>query len=125
LRRFLVDTQALLWWLIDDPSLSGEARASIGAAGSEALVSTASVWEIAIKRSIGKLAAPDDLPEAIAAEGFAWLAINAEHAWAVGDLPLHHADPFDRLLIAQARVENLPIVTADRRFDAYDVDVHW
>jgi PIN domain nuclease of toxin-antitoxin system len=88
-------------------------------------VSAASVWEIAIKRSLGKLTAPDDLPNRIADEGFAWLPVSAAHAWQVRDLPAHHRDPFDRLLIAQALVERLPIITADARLSDYGVEVRW
>ncbi len=123
--RLLVDTHALLWWLMDDPSLTPVARDAIASAESEALVSTASVWEIAIKRALGRVQAPDDLPELTAREGFDWLPVGAEHAWEVGALPHHHRDPFDRLLIAQARVEGLPIVTGEGDFEPYDVDVLW
>jgi PIN domain nuclease of toxin-antitoxin system len=122
--RALIDTHVLLWWLVDDPSLSRDARKAIGDVD-EALISSASVWEIAIKRSLGKLAAPDDLLDVIGSEGFSWLPVTAEHAWEVTTLPPHHGDPFDRLLIAQARVEDVAIVTADRRFDLYAVGVRW
>lgn len=83
------------------------------------------MWEIAIKRSIGKLAAPDDLPEHIAAEGFGWLPITARHAWQVHALPTHHRDPFDRLIVAQALIERLPVITADARLAAYGIDARW
>ncbi len=121
----LVDTHALLWWLTDDPALSAPARDALADPGNEPFVSAASVWEIAIKQSLGKLEAPDDLPERIADEGFAWLPISPTHAWQVRDLPAHHGDPFDRLLIAQALTERLPIVTADQRFNDYGVEVRW
>ena len=123
--RLLVDTHAVLWWLTDDPALSAAARDAIADPSNEPLVSTASVWEIAIKRSLGKLSAPDDLPDRISESGFDWLAVAPQHAWQVGGLPGHHRDPFDRLLIAQALVERLPIVTADPRFGAYGVSVRW
>jgi PIN domain nuclease of toxin-antitoxin system len=123
--RLLVDTHALLWWLADDAALSPAARDAIADPTNEPLVSTASVWEIAIKRFLGKLTAPDDLPDRISDGGFEWLAVSAVHAWQVGGLPAHHRDPFDRLLIAQALVERLPIVTTDQRFGAYGVDVRW
>jgi PIN domain nuclease of toxin-antitoxin system len=123
--RLLVDTHALLWWLADDPSLSPAAREAIGNPTSEPLVSAASVWEIAIKRSLGKLTAPDDLPDRIADEGFAWLPITAQHAWQVRDLPMHHGDPFDRILVAQAVIEGLPVVTTHARFAEYGLDVRW
>jgi PIN domain nuclease of toxin-antitoxin system len=123
--RFLVDTQALLWWLTEDDALSPTARELLVEPANEFLFSAASVWEIAIKRSLGKLTAPDDLPDRIVDEGFSWLAITPAHAWRVGDLPAHHRDPFDRLLIAQALTERVPIVTADARFSDYGVDARW
>ncbi len=123
--RLLVDTHALLWWLTDDAGLSPVAREAIAAPANEPLVSTASVWEIAIKRSLGKLTAPDDLPEAILDGGFAWLQVTAHHAWQVRGLPAHHRDPFDRMLVAQAVAERVPIVTADPQFGAYGVQVLW
>jgi PIN domain nuclease of toxin-antitoxin system len=123
--RLLVDTHALLRWLVDDPGLSPAARDTIAERTNEPLVSTASVWEIAIKRSLGKLEVPDDLPDRISENGFDWLAVAPQHAWQVGELPAHHRDPFDRLLIAQALVEGLPVVTADARFGAYGVEVRW
>jgi PIN domain nuclease of toxin-antitoxin system len=125
LKRFLVDTHALLWWLADDAALPVKARDLIADAAGEALVSVASLWEIAIKRSIGKLQAPDALPETIVAEGFAWLPIEPAHAWAVRSLADHHRDPFDRLLIAQSLAEDLPVVTGDPRFAGYGVEVCW
>jgi PIN domain nuclease of toxin-antitoxin system len=123
--RLLVDTHALLWWLTDDPALSPTARAAIADTANEPLVSSASVWEIAIKRSLGKLTAPDDLPDQISAGGFGSLAISARHAWQVRELPWHHRDPFDRILVAQALIERLPIVTADPHFGQYGVEVRW
>jgi PIN domain nuclease of toxin-antitoxin system len=123
--RLLVDTYALLWWLTDDAALSPAARDAIADPANEPFVSSASMWEIAIKRSLGKLTAPDDLPDRIAAEGFTWLPISADHAWQVRELPLHHRDPFDRLLVAQAVTERLAIITSDPRFGQYGVQVHW
>jgi PIN domain nuclease of toxin-antitoxin system len=123
--RLLVDTHALLWWVTDDPALSIAARDAIADPVNQPLVSTASVWEIAIKRSLGKLTAPDDLPQRISAEGFAWLPISAQHAWQVHDLPMHHRDPFDRILVAQALIERLPVVTADAEFQKYGVEARW
>lgn len=123
--RLLVDTHVLLWWLTDDRNLSEPAREQIADPANEPLVSVASLWEIAIKRSLGKLAAPDDLPGRIETEGFSWLALGADHAWEVRRLPMHHHDPFDRLLVAQAMLERVPVVTADERFQAYGVEVRW
>lgn len=123
--RLLVDTHALLWWLTDDAELSPAAREAIVDPVNEPLVSTATVWEIAIKRSLGKLTAPDDLPDRIAGGGFAWLPVTALHAWQVRELPMLHRDPFDRLLVAQALTERTPVVTADARFEAYGVTALW
>jgi PIN domain nuclease of toxin-antitoxin system len=121
----LVDTHALLWWLVDDPLLSQAARETIANPANTPLVSTASVWEMAIKRSLGKLETPDDLPARIAGEGFDWLPVSPEHAWQVRNLPPHHRDPFDRLLVAQALVDRLPVVTGDAQFGAYGVATRW
>lgn len=123
--RFLFDTHAVLWWLSDDARLSDPARELISDPATVALVSVASAWEIGIKRGLGKLRAPTDLLEVIAEQGFEWLAIEPAHGWAVAELPAHHGDPFDRLLIAQAIAEEIPIVTADPRFGAYAVQVRW
>ncbi len=120
----LLDSHALLWFLAGDRKRIGDRlRTSIEAG--PAIVSVASLWEIAIKVDLGKLDAPDDLPERVASSGFKLLAVEARHGWAVRDLPSHHRDPFDRLLIAQAIVERLPIATADPVFERYDVDVIW
>ena len=123
--RLLVDTHALLWWLTDDPALSPAARDAIADPVNEPFVSAASVWEIAIKRSLGKLDAPDDLLEIVSDEGFVFLAVTPWHAWRVAQLPRHHGDPFDRLLVAQALGEGVPVVTADPQFGAYGVGVMW
>ena len=117
--RLLVDTHALLWWLDDDAALSPAARAAIANPGNSPLVSAASVWEMAIKRSLGKLRLPDDVPATILDAGFEWLAVSAAHAWDVRRLPLHHRDPFDRLIVAQALVEPMVLITTDVRLGAY------
>jgi PIN domain nuclease of toxin-antitoxin system len=123
--RLLLDTHTVLWWLADDPSLSPTARDAIADPNNEPLISSASIWEIAIKRALGKLVAPDDLPDRITEQGLQWLAILPGHAWQVRGLPAHHSDPFDRILIAQALVEKLAIVTIDARFSDYGIDVRW
>ena len=125
MNRLLVDTHALLWWLIDDAGLSRTAREALSDPASDVLVSTASVWEIAIKCTLGKLTAPDDLPDHVEAAGFDWLPIGAEHAWRVREVPPHHRDPFDRLLVAQCLTEGMPIVSGDARFGAYGVETRW
>lgn len=121
--RLLLDTHILLWWLGDDPSLPAGARDAISEPGTEVLVSAATVWEIAIKRTSGRLDAPDDLLEALEANEFAGLAITAAHAIAAGKLPPHHADPFDRMLVAQAQVEGLALVSVDTRLGDYEVEL--
>jgi PIN domain nuclease of toxin-antitoxin system len=120
--RLLLDTHIVLWSLADDPNLRPAVRAAME--GAEALyVSAVSVWEIAVKRALGKLRAPDDLPDVLARTGVRPLAISWAHGAAAGALPPHHADPFDRLLIAQAQGEGLRLVTEDRAFRRYDVDL--
>ncbi|WFP61294.1 MULTISPECIES: type II toxin-antitoxin system VapC family toxin [unclassified Mesorhizobium] len=117
---FLADTHIILWSISDDRRLSDHHRAILE---SDAVVfaSAASVWEISIKRSIRKLHAPDDLPALLPRMRFQPLTVTLQHAHAVGDLPPHHGDPFDRLLIAQAQIENLTILTSDPHFARYEV----
>lgn len=123
--RLLVDTHALLWWLSDDAQLPMGVRGLLADPTNELLVSTASLWEIAIKKRLGKLTVAEDLPTVVVRSAFAWLPVSPEHAWAVHDLPLHHGDPFDRLLVAQAAVERIAIVTGDSQLAAYDVAIRW
>lgn len=116
----LLDTHALLWWLDDDPRLGAEARRTIAEA--DIAVSIVTFWEIAVKHGLGKLAiAPEPLAHAVDRCGFAMLDLARHHCFALAHLPLHHRDPFDRMLIAQAQSERLPILTSDRRFAAYEV----
>jgi len=117
----LLDTKILLWWLADDPALPPRARDAIADPDTSAVISAATMWEIAIKKAAGRLDAPDDLLAVLADGAFDSLAITAGHAIAAARLPSHHADPFDRMLIAQARAEQLQIATVDRRFGDYDV----
>jgi PIN domain nuclease of toxin-antitoxin system len=120
----LLDSHALLWFVAGNQKRIDKAlRARIEADATT--ISTASLWEIAIKAGLGKLDAPDDLPERVEQLGFELLPVTADHAWQVRHLPFHHRDPFDRLLIAQAQVERLPVITADPAFDPYDVTVVW
>ena len=123
MRRLLLDTHVVLWWLSDDQRLGQEARRLIANPGNHVAVSAASVWEMAIKSLIGKLSAPDGLEEAILECGFKPLAITMEHAARVGELPLLHRDPFDRMLIAQAQLEGFDLLTADTGLRAYSVKV--
>jgi len=120
--RVLLDTHVLLWWLAADPLLPGRAETAIADADNDVIVSAATAWELAIKKAAGLVEAPDDLSETLAANDFQTLSIDVSHAVAAGALPAHHSDPFDRMLIAQARVEGLTFVTVDRRFSDYDVE---
>lgn len=119
--RLLLDTHALLWWLDDAPELSDTARAAIASGGNVVFVSAATIWEIRIKQAIGKLQIPAEFEQVLDEQGFDSLDVTSRHAHALADLPLHHRDPFDRILIAQARVERLRIVTRDVSFSSYDV----
>ena len=119
--RLLLDTHVLLWALGDPASLSRDARGAIEDDSNDVLASAASAWEISIKRTAGKLDAPEDLASALDATGIDPLAITVEHAVAAGALPLHHCDPFDRMLVAQARIDGLTLVTRDSLLSRYGV----
>ena len=121
--RLLLDTNALIWGLRNDPTLNSQAREAMHDPSNEVFVSVASAWEIAIKSSTGKLEAPDNLAEQIEGAGFMQLLATFEHAELAGRLPLHHRDPFDRMLVAQAQVEDLVLVTRDGDIARYEVDV--
>lgn len=116
----LLDTHALLWWLADI-ELRSDARQAIADPDNLVVVSAVSVWEISIKRSLGKLDAPHDVVAAIDASGFEPLPVTGAHAERAGSLPQHHRDPFDRMLVAQAQHEGLSIVTRDEAFGDYEV----
>lgn len=118
---FLLDTHVLLWWLANDPKLSADVREIIRNPVNDSFVSAATIWEIAIKTSLGKLKQPDDLLVVLRDNRFQVLDISAEHCLNVGSLPWHHKDPFDRMLISQALVEGLTIITVDEKFKFYDV----
>lgn len=119
--RLLLDTHVLIWWLEGGDRLTPDLIERLEARDTSTAVSAATVWEIEIKRALGKLDAPDDLLDQVTASGFAQLPISAAHAVAAGRLPRHHDDPFDRMLIAQALAEQRTIVTRDRRFEQYGV----
>lgn len=119
--RALLDTHVFLWWLGDDSRLGSPARKLIEDPSNQIYVSAASAWEIAIKKSIGKLAAPANLDAVVEEEGFEKLAISCFHGERAGELSPHHRDPFDRLLIAQAQSEGLAIITADQAIQKYAV----
>ena len=117
--RLLLDTHILLWWLADSPSLSDRARELIADPDNAVFVSAVSLWEIWLKHSLGKLQLPSDFEERLAGESFESLPLLADHTREVATIPWHHRDPFDRMLIAQARAANLTFVTADETASHY------
>ena len=119
--RLLLDTHVLIWAVLDDPALSGRHREALTAPDAEIYVSAVSVWEVAIKRALGKLSVPMDLFDQARGAGCRSLDISWDHARAVETLPSHHGDPFDRMLIAQAKLEGLTLLSSDKQFTAYDV----
>lgn len=121
----LLDTHPLLWALGDDARLPGWLREELARDPSAFGVSDVCLWEIAIKHSTGKLRVPPDLPGLLESRGFQSVSITREQVWAVRDLPLHHRDPFDRLLVSQAFDLSVPLVTSDAALSAYDVAVMW
>lgn len=121
MKRLLLDTHVLLWWLSDSPKLSEKVLAAISDGNNDIFVSAASVWEISIKKAIGKLEAPDDMDSIVEEEGFLKLPITLYHGQQAGDLPLLHRDPFDRMLVAQAQAEGLTIATSDINIPRYGV----
>jgi PIN domain nuclease of toxin-antitoxin system len=122
--RLLLDTCVFLWWRTDDAKLTSEARRAIEDA-TEVFISAASAWEIAIKVGIGKLPSASLVSATPSELGFIELPITIAHSEHAGALPLHHKDPFDRMLIAQARLEGLLLVTSDRAYHAYGLTVLW
>ncbi len=123
--RLLADTHAALWLLDEDKRLSTHADELLTDATNEVLLSAAVVWEVAIKRSLGKLDAPDGFARQLLDGGAVPLPISIDHARAVRTLPWHHRDPFDRLLIAQTAIEDAVLVSSDKRLRVYDVRVEW
>lgn len=119
--RYLLDTHVLLWWLAKDARLSSNVLKSISAFENLIFISAASVWEISIKQSLGKLSIPSNLLEMLKKNEFQTLDISAEHALKIRELPLIHKDPFDRMLIAQAIVEGLTLISNDKKFKNYNV----
>jgi PIN domain nuclease of toxin-antitoxin system len=127
--KFLIDTHFFLWFVLNDLSLSTRARALIVDPQNDVLISPGTFWEVAIKVSIGKFSLPEAfgpfVEDQIRQNAFEILPITVAHADAVATLPFHHRDPFDRLLIAQAIVERIPILSADSTFDKYPVTRIW
>ena len=127
--RALLDTHAFLWWIENDPRLSTRAREIIADDGNDIILSAVSVWEIAIKASLVRLAIRGDIAafvnSNVTANGFEVLPLLIEHALRVASLPDHHRDPFDRALVAQAQVEDVALLTADRAISRYSVKILW
>lgn len=120
--NLLLDTHVFLWWLAGDARLGPRTRETI-AKSPAAFVSVASAWEAAIKIGLGRLRMPESFERGIEAGGFRPLPITFEHAEGVAKLPRHHGDPFDRMLVSQALCEGLRLVTADRAFTRYGLEI--
>lgn len=127
--KLLLDTHTFLWWITDDARLSAHARELMSQADNELFLSAASAWEMAIKARLGRLEVSGDLseiiPQQLARNAISSLPVLMSHALGVYTLPDHHRDPFDRLLISQAQIENIPILTADAAIGRYPVEVIW
>ena len=123
--RLLLDTHAALWWLSDDERLGANSADLMTDGSNQVLLSAAVVWEVAIKRSLGKLDAPDDFAATLLGAGAKAVPVGIDHAEAVGGLAWHHRDPFDRLLIAQATIEGAVVVSNDDALRPYGVPLVW
>ncbi len=121
MNSYLIDTHILLWWLSDDKKLTKKIKLLIARPHNQIFVSSVSLWEIVIKKTLGKLEVPDDLKEAVDGSDIKLLSMTADHALYVEHLPLIHNDPFDRLLIAQCIVEDLIFITADKIIPQYKI----
>ena len=126
--QILLDSHTIIWYINGDPQLSVKAHALVSDNSHERWISPASIWEIAIKVNLGKLQLNRSFPDLnifLSTNNFLWLPIEFEHGVLAGSLPLHHRDPFDRMLIAQALTENLTVVTKDQNFPLYGVETIW
>ena len=127
--RVLLDSHAFLWWIVDDPRLSPGAREVIAEGDNEVFFSAASAWELAIKSRLGRLRMPADferfVTDQVDLNGFSVLPVQLSHALRVHALPEHHKDPFDRMLVAQAQVEDMLLVSRDRRLADYRLRLVW
>ncbi len=119
--KLLLDTHILLWWLSQNQKLLPTEKEIITDPDNLILISAATAWEIVVKKMIGKLEAPDDLPAALAANNFLELPITIKHSQKLYQLPLHHQDPFDRIMVAQAMSEDLTFMTRDPKIALYDI----
>lgn len=121
--RLLLDTHALIWWLNASPEITKAMDAALRSADNAKFVSVVSIWDMRLKAAVGKLDLPKNFRTVLDQQPVEQLPVLAEHAHAFGDLPLHHRDPFDRMLVAQAIVENLTLVTRDPQVRKYDVSI--
>ena len=122
MKRVLLDTHIFIWWLTDDEKLAKKQKRTIQNSSNVIIVSAVTAWEIAIKRAAGKIDFPVEIEELIVNEGFEPLPISVKHGELAGNLPPIHADPFDRMLVAQAMIEELVIMTVDRRIPKYEIN---
>ena len=127
--KLLLDTHTFLWWILDDPQMSAKALDLIGDSRNNLYWSTASSWEVAIKYALGRLPLPDDPAKFLLAElgknRIESLPIVDAHAFQAGSLPRHHRDPFDRMLVAQAQIESLGLISNDPKINLYNVNAYW
>jgi len=121
--NLLLDTHVLLWWLNGDPTLSEKSHAAIANGKNLVFISAVSIWEIRIKEALNKLTIPENFGTVLNRQPFSLLNITHEHAHAIKDLPAYHSDPFDRMLIAQARVEGFTLVTRDVHLKKYRIPI--
>ena len=121
--RLLLDTHAFLWWTTDSKALKQDAKSAIIDPANQIFLSTISIWELGLKKALRRLILPEEIEEELALRRIEVLPITAAHAVRAPRLPLIHSDPFDRMLIAQAQIEKLTIVTRDREFADYDVAI--
>jgi len=127
--RLLLDTHVFLWWIMDDQQLPARVRALMADGENELFLSAASCWEIAIKTGIGKITLPSHpdafIADQMTANAVQGLPITASHALQVFHLPTHHRDPFDRMIVSQSQLENMPVITSDKLFHKYKVKTLW
>lgn len=126
--KFLLDTHTALWFARKSPKLSKKAYSAIYNFNNDIYISDISLWEIVIKLKIGKLKFDKSIEELIAyfeKEKFSWLSLDKEHILETKNLAFHHKDPFDRILIAQARIENLTVISCDQHFSSYNIELLW
>jgi PIN domain nuclease of toxin-antitoxin system len=121
--NLLLDTHVLLWWLNGDPMLSEKSQAAIADSKNLVFISAVTVWEIRIKEALNKLQIPENFKSVLARQPFDLLNITHEHAHAIKDLPAYHSDPFDRMLVAQAKVEGFTLVTRDAHLKKYRIPI--